>query len=99
MKGIKKIGIIAGGILIAGALTWTGVVAADLNTDNTQIPKHVTIGGVDVSGMSESEAKQAVADHVAELSSSELSLTAGDKSITVTAGDLGISADADAADR
>ena len=97
MKSFQKIGIIAGGILIAGALTWTGVTAADLSTDNTTIPEHVTIGGVDVAGMDESQAMEAVADHITALSTTEISLNAGEKSVTVTAGDMGISADAQAA--
>ena len=94
MKKITRIAAIAGGIVLAAGITWTGVMAADLTTENQVIPEHVTIGGVSVSGLTEEQAAEAVADYVAEQAGTELTLVADKKEVTVTAGELGLAVDA-----
>lgn len=50
----------------------------------------VYIDNIDVTGMTEAEAQAAVDARIAQLAASPIILTAGEKSVTVTAGDLGL---------
>lgn len=55
------------------------------------IPDTVYIGDVDVSGMTEDEAEDALRDYVDAMQNKSFTLTTGDKSIQVSAEDLGLS--------
>ena len=54
------------------------------------IPNTVYIGDIDVSGMTADEAQQALDRYVSTLKNQTFSLTTGDKSIQVTAEDIGL---------
>ncbi len=63
------------------------VVDAD---EKAVIPNTVYIGDIDVSGMTASEAKQALESYVDTLKETVFTLTTGDKSIQVSAEDMGL---------
>lgn len=71
-----------------------GVVANSLMTADAEvkktIPNTVYIGDIDVSGMTQEEAKNALASYVNTLQSKEFTLTTGETSIRVSAEDLGL---------
>nr|WP_300840126.1 VanW family protein [uncultured Acetatifactor sp.] len=59
--------------------------------ESAVVKKGIFAGDIDLSGMSEAEARQAVTDYVEELKETEITLLAsGDTEVAVTAGDLGI---------
>ncbi|MBR1629541.1 MAG: peptidoglycan binding domain-containing protein, partial [Lachnospiraceae bacterium] len=59
------------------------------------IAEHISIEGVDVSGMTETQAKQALQKKVDEKLASDFELSAGDSSLHATADDLQLSSDED----
>ncbi len=62
--------------------------------DRDKILEGVTIGGVEVGGMTEKEAEGAVADYVAGLMGREVTIAVADAKIAATAQELGFSSDA-----
>ncbi len=60
-------------------------------TEDQTISDRIYIGEVNVGGMTADEAMQAVEDYVADLAEEEITLTAGDNSITATVEELGLS--------
>ena len=60
--------------------------------ESAVVKKGIFAGDIDLSGMSEAEARQAVTDYVEELKETEITLLAsGDTEVAVTAGGLGVS--------
>lgn len=76
-------------IVFSAVFVGRSLVNVDAEEENT-IPNTVYIEDMDVSGMTEQEANQALSDYVAGLNSTVFTLTTGDKSIQVSAEDLGI---------
>lgn len=58
--------------------------------EDDRIPNTVYIGDIDVSGMTVQEAESALLDHVRSLRNKVITLSTGDKSIQVSAEDLGL---------
>ncbi|MCR5468746.1 MAG: VanW family protein, partial [Lachnospiraceae bacterium] len=75
-------------LCVAGVLGLDKVYAADATGDT--IPSTVYIENVDVSGMTEEEAYAVIDQIVAELSETEITLSTSVGSVSVTAGDLGL---------
>lgn len=79
-------------ILLAVALVGAGTyVYATISrvADSDTVVKGVTVDGVDIGGMSRSEAGKAVEKHEKKLADTEVSLTCGDKEKKVPLSDLG----------
>ena len=95
MKKRTKLGIFAAAV--AGVLTLglhTQPVYAEAQDT---IEDGIYIGNVDVGGMDESQAKSAVKDYVASLMDTTFTLQGETGSIQMTAADMGVTADTDAA--
>lgn len=90
MKKRKKIlslfgAALAGGIVFAGTCT--------LQAEEAQtIAEGVTIGSVDVGGMTYEEAEAAIDSYISQIGESQITLAAGERSISVKASELGIHA-------
>ncbi len=84
----KKIGVICAvtAVVAAGILS-TNFVQAE---ERTVIPDNITIGGVDVSGMTPEEAEAAVEESVANYESATFTLAVEDQSITASGEDIGL---------
>ena len=67
-------------------------VEEEVVTDNRIIPDGITIGGIDVSGKTVTEAEDAIHSYFAEYDNVAFTLTANDQSISATGGDLSIGA-------
>ena len=90
MKKIGVLGLMAA-LAVTGAVAFLpkGVMAAE-DSDQT-ISQGVYIGDVDVSGMTQEEAKKAVEDGMSEAKAANITLKVDDQEIVVSAGDLGLS--------
>ena len=76
---------LAGGIVFAGTCT--------LQAEEAQtIAEGVTIGSVDVGGMTYEEAEAAIDSYISQIGESQITLAAGERSISVKASELGIHA-------
>ncbi|MDD6381084.1 MAG: VanW family protein [Lachnospiraceae bacterium] len=84
LAGGLTAGIVFGGIFLSG----TDAQAAQ------KIASNVYIGSVDVSGMDRSEATAAIEDYAAQAAERKITLTSGERVLTVKASDIGLSADA-----
>ena len=75
-----------------------GAGSAVVSQDAQTIADGVKIGSVDVSGMTGSDAKNAVTDYINSLKAATFTLTgAEDKTVEATAEDMGVTADVDSA--
>ena len=90
MKKIGVLGLMAA-LAVSGAVAFLpkGVMAAE-DSDQT-ISQGVYIGDVDVSGMTQEEAKKAVEDGMSEAKAANITLKVDDQETVVSAGDLGLS--------
>ena len=90
MKKIGVLGLMAA-LAVTGAVAFLpkGVMAAE-DSDQT-ISQGVYIGDVDVSGMTQKEAKKAVEDDMSEAKAANITLKVDDQETVVSAGDLGLS--------
>lgn len=90
MKKIGVLGLMAA-LAVTGAVAFLpkGVMAAE-DSDQT-ISQGVYIGDVDVSGMTQEEAKKAVEDDMSEAKAANITLKVDDQETVVSAGDLGLS--------
>lgn len=90
MKKIGVLGLMAA-LAVTGAVAFLpkGVMAAE-DSDQT-ISQGVYIGDVDVSGMTQEEAKKAVEDGMSEAKAANITLKVDDQETVVSAGDLGLS--------
>lgn len=90
---MKKIGVLGrmAALAVTGAVAFLpkGVMAAE-DSDQT-ISQGVYIGDVDVSGMTQEEAKKAVEDGMSEAKAANITLKVDDQETVVSAGDLGLS--------
>lgn len=87
MKNLKF--LIIALILSAGCFLWFGKEACAASENRIQ--QGVTAGGIDLSGMTQGEAEQAITDYVNGRKSSQITLQAQDgQNVTVTAGQLGL---------
>ncbi len=80
--------------LFGGAVALCALLAApvSMRAQGTEtIEDGVYIGNIYVGGMTEEEAVSAVEAYVESADSAEMTLKTGDKSVSVTAADLGIS--------
>ena len=94
----KKSGLLTTALAAAAACIVFGASGSAQAEEETEgvIPEGVFIGSIDAGGMTESEALSAINSYVSSLGDEEITLTAEENSITVTADDLGFScADAD----
>lgn len=83
--GLVTLGITAG--VCVGADR--AYAAAETETEKV-IADHVTIGGIDVGGMTEAEAEALLSEKTSAFQNTVFTLTAGDKSLQVTGLDLGL---------
>ena len=90
MKKIGVLGLMAA-LAVTGAVAFLpkGVMAAE-DSDQT-ISQGVYIGDVDVSGMTQEEAKKAVEDGMSEAKAANITLKVDDQETVVSAKDLGLS--------
>ena len=106
MKKIKSALLVMLGVAVVGAcgIHALSVEAADKKTtkesDESVIPEHISIGGVDASGMTEEDAEAMVSDFVKEYNNVELTFKVDDKSITTDCETIGVCAkNSDVVDR
>ncbi|MDD6193315.1 MAG: VanW family protein [Lachnospiraceae bacterium] len=98
MKKFKSALLVLMGVSVMGITCFSAfdVEAADKKTttdeENTTIPEHISIGGVDVSGMTREDAEAIVSDFVKEYNDVELTFTVADKSITADCETVGLCA-------
>ena len=88
MSRRKKVLSVFGMVVLAGVLFATPLQMQAGEPDT--IAEGVYIGNIDVGGMSEEEAVAAIASYVDTAGGVQLTLSTGDKSVQVTAADLGI---------
>ena len=96
------LGISAAGLILLCPLSAKAEEAQDAQTQETEaqeetsqgavIPDHITISGQDVSGMTEEEANQVVADYLAQYGDTEFTLVAGEKSLVADGEDIALTA-------
>ena len=94
MKTITKLGILAAAVVAAGTVFYAQPVMA---REETTIEDGIYIGNVDVGGMTESQAESAVEEYVQGLLNTTFTLKGETGTIEMTAKDMGVTADADAA--
>ena len=94
MKTITKLGILAATVVAAGTVFYAQPVMA---REETTIEDGIYIGNVDVGGMTESQAESAVEEYVQGLLNTTFTLKGETGTIEMTAKDMGVTADADAA--
>lgn len=94
MKIITKLGILAAAVVAAGTVFYAQPVMA---REETTIEDGIYIGNVDVGGMTESQAESAVEEYVQGLLNTTFTLKGETGTIEMTAKDMGVTADADAA--
>lgn len=98
MKNRMRMLVAAFGIVCGIGLAFpVQQVAAEENADDTTqdgavIPDHISIGGIDVSGMSLDEANAVVQQYVDQYQDVTFTLTADDKSIEADGDDIGLCA-------
>lgn len=85
--------LLAGG-LIAGTVIALSLLGAKDVRAESRIAENVEIGKVDVSGMTSTEAEEAIKAYADEVGQKQITLKTEDASIQVSASDLGFSADA-----
>lgn len=76
-------------VLVLGVVVMVPVNAETKETDT--IPERVYVGDISIGGMTREEATQVVEDYVAGLEEKKITLQAGENTLEVTAGDIGIS--------
>ena len=89
---VKKGVAVAAVALVTAAVVGIGVFALNEPAEaaGAQVmAQNVSIGGIDVSGMTSSEAYNAISATVDAVADEEITLVAGDKSITVSPADMG----------
>ena len=80
------------GLALGLTLTAGGAEALAADTSSgSVIHTGVYIDGIDVSGMTEAEARAEVEDYVEEMGTETLTLNIGDNQLQTTLGDLGLS--------
>lgn len=83
-------------ILLVGGWKTTNVEAAKKTAaksqEQTSIPEHISISGVDVSGQTREQAEAVVTDYIEKYNDVEFDLTVDDKSITAGGEDIGLCA-------
>jgi len=95
MKRLVKCGIL--GIAAAAAVCVMGNARPAIAAENATIEDGIYIGNVNVGGMTEDQARSAVEEYVTGLLDTTFVLQGETGSIKMTAADMGVSADADAA--
>lgn len=95
MKRLVKFGIL--GIAAAAAVCVMGNARPAIAAENATIEDGIYIGNVNVGGMTEDQARSAVEEYVTGLLDTTFVLQGETGSIKMTAADMGVSADADAA--
>lgn len=95
MKKCRKI-LVALCLVVFAALTTVGVYRVKAETSDT-ILDGVYVGGVNVGGMTKEEAKEAIDAYVDDIMQTTFTLTGESGSIEVTAEDMGVTSDTDAA--
>ena len=98
MKRNRLIVLALSVLVLAGAFLFTNEILfkAEIN-ENTKIVEGVYIGGIDVGGMTTKEATDAVNAYVEEIKAEKVILQGPGGSITVTYGELGLTAEVDKA--
>lgn len=89
MRKKKSVGILLTAALVM-VFAFVGNADFAAAEESVVIPQNVYIGEVAVGGMTSAEAKEAVQDYVAKNSDGDIVLAAGENSVTVKAGDLGL---------
>ena len=92
---IGKFTIIA--VLCVMALfAFSAVYSHAEESERTEIPDGISINGIDVSGMTKEEAKEAISSEVEKYANAEITLTADENSLTVKGSDLQVDIESDA---
>ncbi len=81
------------GVLILAALLIILPCTTAYAADGRKIAKGIRVGSIDVSGMTVTDAQNAIDEYVEKLRAGHLSLSAGDKEVTVSGEELGITWD------
>ena len=82
--------------VLAACAAWGVSDARAETTDDNVIAEGLSIAGIDVSGMTASQAEEALSDYAEEFPDLVVSLEADGESILTTAGEIGLSADVSA---
>lgn len=92
MKKKKSVGIFlaAAVVMFCAVLLHTDMFVSAEEKESDVIPDNVYIGEVAVGGMTSAEAKEAVENYVKDTTDVDIVLLAGENSITVKAGELGL---------
>lgn len=88
LQSMRRAGILAAVILGAAAFSVTTVCAS---ASEVTITKGVTIEGVDVGGMTQAQAQEALQQKAQEMGQTPVTMMMGDNSISTTLGELGYS--------
>ena len=93
-KRAQKKALLLGGIVLVAVLSAFLIGYFSIRSQVNKVAKdtiwnHISIAGVDVSGMKEDEAKETLAEKIAEYEKQELTLIADGEKATVTLKDLG----------
>jgi vancomycin resistance protein YoaR len=91
-RQFRKIGLVAAGVFVALAV----VYGVDLLLSNGEVPRGVTVAGVDVGGESQADAEQILRDKIEPRLREPVELRAGDVDLTVNPADAGLTIDWDA---
>lgn len=90
----KHFGWKIGGALVAAVIcavgVYAGVTAKAQESGERLIAENIYIGTIDVGGMNEVQATEAVESYVESLGNTQFTLTVDDKSVTATAADFGV---------
>jgi vancomycin resistance protein YoaR len=93
MRHLRKFVLTAAVLSCAAVFAGTGQVRA-ADADEKRIVEGVYIGNVDVGGMTEKEARDAIEEYMDSLSDVTFTFTGPNGSMQATAGEMGLSADA-----
>lgn len=95
---ILAVGIITSAVAVSGVLLYSSKAALPVmagEEENSVIPENIKIAGVDVSGMTATEAKSALDAYASKIGNRQITLQSEDGKVKVKASDLGLSADSD----
>lgn len=87
----KSLCFLAAAVIVGAGASATALTCAYAQEKSDTIAEGVYIGDINVGGMTEQEAAEAVNAYVESLKTAEFTLEAGNSSVTVSAADMGIS--------
>ena len=91
MKKSGRIGLtLLLAVIVAGFVFTGSTVKTRAKTDDTRIADGIYIGSINVGGMTEEEAKEAIDSYAQSVDEAVFTLSANGKSVNITAKELGI---------